>query len=89
MGNVRGRGIAKAADRRNLRASRPVAWARDHARIDRIADDDIKARLGCRGATTHREAGVEHELGHLRGDQRVLLWRHHLDRVDTRGIVPG
>ena len=89
MWDVRGRGIAEAADRRDLRACRQIARTGNHAAVDRIADDDIEARLGCSGAATHREAGVEHELGHLRGDQRVLLRRHHLDRIDARGIVPG
>ena len=35
------------------------------------------------------EAGVEHELRHLRGDERVLLGRHHLDGIDARRVVPG
>ena len=49
MWNVRGRGIAEAADRRDLRPCRAIARARDHAGVDRVADDDIEARLGCRG----------------------------------------
>ena len=37
---------------------------------------------------TSGEAGIEHQLGHLHGDQHVLFQLHHLDRVDARRIVP-
>ena len=87
--NVGGRGIAEAADGRDFGPCGAIARAWDHAAVDGVANDDVEARLGGRGAAARGEAGVEHELRHLRGDERVLFGRHHLDGIDARGVVPG
>ena len=51
--------------------------------------DDVEPRLGGRRAAPGGEAGVEHELRHLHGDEHVLFQLHHLDRVDAGRVVPG
>ena len=86
--DVGGSGVAEAADSRDLRPCGQIARAGYHALIDGVADDDVEAGLGRGRAASRGEAGVQHELGHLRGDQRMLLGRHHLDRIDPRRIVP-
>ncbi len=87
--NMRRRGIAEATDRGDLRARREIARPRETALVDELLGDDVEARLG-RGSTPARgKAGIEHQLGHLHGDQHVLLDLHHLDGVDAWRIVPG
>jgi hypothetical protein len=87
--DVRRGGVAEPADRGDFRPRGQIARAGNHAAVDRIAHDDVETELRRSRAPAHGEPGVEHELGHLRGHQRVLLGRHHLDRIDPRRIVPG
>ena len=89
MGDVRGRGIPQASDRRDFRSGREITRSRNHAAVDRVAHDDVETRLCCGRAAPRGESGVEHEFGHLRRDERVLLRRHHLNGVDARSVVPG
>ncbi len=86
--DMRRGGIAQPAHGRDLRSGRGIAGARQAPGIDEIADHDVEPGLGGRRAAPGREAGIEHQLGHLGRDQDVLLRRHHLDRVDARGVVP-
>ena len=89
MRNVRRRGIAEAADGGDLRTGGEIARSGEAALVDEFLGDDVEPRLGGRRAAAGGEAGVEHQLGHLHGDQHVLLDLHHLDRVDAGRVVPG
>ena len=81
--------IAEPADGGDLRTGREIARAGEAALVDEALGDDVEPRLGGGRAAAGGEAGVEHELGHLHGDQHVLFELHHLDRVDAGRVVPG
>jgi hypothetical protein len=72
----------------DLLARGEVARADDGAVVDRVADDDVEARLGRRGADAAGPAHVEVLLRDLGAPEDVLLGRHALDRVERRLVVP-
>ncbi len=89
MRNVRGRGIAEAADRRDLRTGGKVARPGEATLVDEALGDHVETRLRGGGAAASGEAGVDDELRHLHRDKHVLLDLHHVDGIDARRVVPG
>ena len=89
MRNVTWRGIAQTTDRRDLGARRQVAWPGKTAFVDKAFGDNIETRFCSCGTPACSETRIEHELGHLHGDQHVFFQFHHLDRVDARRVVPA
>ena len=88
MGDVRGRRVAQAADRGDLRPGRQITRPRKTPLVYEPLGDDVEPRFRRRSATPGSKARVEHQLRHLHGDEHVLLELHHLDGVDARRIVP-
>ena len=87
--NMRRRRVAEAADRGDFRTRRQIARAGEAPFVDEALGDDVEPRLGGRRAAPGGEAGVEHELRHLHGDEHVLFQLHHLDGIDAGRVVPG
>ena len=84
-----GAAVAQAADRGDLRTCRQIARAGEAPFVDEALGDHVEPRFGGRRAAPRREAGVEHELRHLHGDEHVLFQLHHLDGIDAGRVVPG
>src|SRR6185369_15574231 len=85
---VRQRLVAERARNGDLLAGGEVARPRDLARVDRVAGDDVEARLGARRADARGPAGLEVLLRDLRAPEDVLLERHRLDAGERRRVVP-